>query len=101
MLGQDVVDAAFEDPRTAPVSDACRAMLLFLETMTQRPAELGAADAEALRAAGVTRAMADDAVMVGFVFNMIVRVADALDFDIPTPEQFAVQAKFLLKRGYA
>lgn len=42
----------------------------------------------------------EDAIHVCALFNIIDRVADALGFDIPTPEGFAQGADNLLKRGY-
>jgi hypothetical protein len=35
------------------------------------------------------------------VFNVITRYADALDFTIPSNNEFNAAAKMLLKRGYA
>ena len=76
-------------------------MLGFPEVMTKEPATLGPEHANALREAGVTHEAADDAVMIAFVFNLIVRVADSLDFEVPSEEAFRKQARFLLKGGYA
>ena len=61
---------------------------------------LSPADAKALKVAGVTREAAEDALFVAFCFNQIVRVADALDWEIPPPEGFVASAKRLLKFGY-
>ncbi len=38
--------------------------------------------------------------VVVYVFNMIDRIADALDFEVPSRETFARRAGFLLERGY-
>ncbi len=54
-----------------------KAMLAFLEKMTLRPDELGPADAEAVRAAGVSDAALENAVHVCAAFNMIARLGDA------------------------
>ncbi|OJU40630.1 MAG: hypothetical protein BGN97_01240 [Microbacterium sp. 69-10] len=37
---------------------------------------------------------------VGAVFNIITRNANALDFEIPSPGDFARAATMLLRRGY-
>lgn len=37
---------------------------------------------------------------MAFCFNQIVRIADALDWEISSPEGFAAGAKSLLKFGY-
>lgn len=55
---------------------------------------------EQVRAAGVSEAALDDAITVCFIFNLITRVADALGFAVPSPEDFSRQANMLLKRGY-
>ena len=88
------------DWRTAPLSPQLRATLGFLETMTLRPGELGPADAEAVRAAGVSDQALEDAIHVCALFNMIVRLADSLGWDVPSPEAFAARAETMLATGY-
>jgi alkylhydroperoxidase family enzyme len=100
-MGQQAVDAALADYRTAPISEQAKAALELLETMTLRPDELGARDIARARAAGLTRQAALEAFQVGFCFNIITRVADGLGFAMQTPAQFAIDARRLLKRGYA
>ncbi len=100
-LGPDVVDAALGDYQTAPLSDALRAALAFIEKMTRTPDDVGPDDARAAIAAGVSRNQLLDAAAVAAVFNIITRYANALDFAIPSPRDFAKAAKMLLKRGYA
>ena len=92
--------AVLADYRTAPVSGEVKAMCGYLEKLTLSPDALGAADAKALKAAGVSKEAAEDALFVAFCFNQIVRIADALDWEIPPPEGFAASAKSLLKFGY-
>jgi alkylhydroperoxidase family enzyme len=100
VLGQEVVDAALKDYRTAPIPERTRAAMELLEKMTLRPEELGAADIARARAAGVTRQAALEAFQVGYCFNTITRVADGLGFSMQTPAEFAADARMLLKRGY-
>jgi alkylhydroperoxidase family enzyme len=88
------------DWRTAPVSPQLRATLGFLETMTLRPDALGPEDADAVRAAGVSEAALEDAIVVCALFNMIVRLADSLGWDVPSPEAFAARAETMLATGY-
>jgi len=64
------------DWRTAPIGDELRATLGFLEKLTLRPDELRAEDAEAVLAAGVQEDALIDAIHVGALFTMIVRLAD-------------------------
>jgi hypothetical protein len=69
--------------------------------MTLRPDELEPADAEAARTAGVSDEALRDAVAVCALFNMIVRMADSLGWDLPSPERFATRAPAMLEGGYA
>lgn len=96
-----MVQAVYRDWRTAPVDAKLRAMLGFLEAMTLRPRQLTADDAAPARAAGISEAALIDAVHVGALFNMIVRLADALDFDVPAYESQLARAEGMLGRGYA
>ncbi len=88
------------DWRTAPLSPQLLATLGFLETMTLRPGELGPADVEAVRAAGVSDDALEDAIHVCALFNMIVRMADSLGWDVPPVEAFAARAGTMLATGY-
>ena len=96
----ETVDACLSDYRSAPIPEPLRAALVFLETMTLRPAQLGPADAAAAMAAGVTREQLADAAAIGALFNIITRYSDALGFAIPSDAEFGKAARMLLKRGY-
>jgi hypothetical protein len=41
-----------------------------------------------------------DALMVGYAFNVITRLADTFEFTIPDQRGFDVSAKRLLAKGY-
>jgi alkylhydroperoxidase family enzyme len=77
------------------------ATLVFLEKMTLRPDELMPADTAAARAAGVSDAALRDAATVCALFSMIVRLADSLGWDVPSPERLAGRAPAMLEGGYA
>ena len=94
-------DAIVADWRTAPVRPELAATLVFLEKLTLRPDELEAADAEAARAAGVSDQALRDAATVCGLFSMIVRLADSLGWDVPSPERLAARAPAMLDGGYA
>ena len=63
-----------------------KATLVFLEKLTLRPDELTAADADEVRAAGVSDQALRDAATVCALFNMIVRLADSFAWDVPAWE---------------
>jgi uncharacterized peroxidase-related enzyme len=100
VLSDALVSAVLDDWRTAPISEQLRVTLGFLERLTLSPAEVKPADVAPLRAAGVSDRAIEDAIQVCALFNLIDRVADALDFEVPSPESFAQSAEMLLKRGY-
>ena len=89
------------DWRTAPVDDRLRATLGFIEKLTLRPAELTTADAAAVLDAGVSREALVDAIHVAALFNMIVRLADSLGWDVPEFDEFHARADRMLAGGYA
>jgi uncharacterized peroxidase-related enzyme len=89
------------DWRTAPIDEKLRAMLGFVEKLTLRPDELTRADADAVRAAGVSDDALVDAIHVAALFNMIVRLADSLGWDVPPFEAFSERAQGMLESGYA
>ncbi len=85
---------------TVAISEPLRATLAFLRKVTREHASITPHDVSALYASGVTRAQIEDALAVGFAFNVITRLADAFRFDIPPQASFDTSAKMLLKRGY-
>lgn len=89
-----------KDWRTAPINAGLRATLAFLEKLTLTPSTVTSADVASVRAAGVAHQALEDAIQVCAVFNVIDRVADALQFTVLSPEMFARGADMLLKRGY-
>lgn len=99
-MGDEKLQAVLDDYRTAPIDERLRATLGFLEKMTLTPDALTKEDGERVRATGVSDEMLEDAVQVCVAFNMIVRVADALEFHVPPREKFAEDAKMLLRFGY-
>lgn len=100
-MDNEVADACLADYHAAPISDPLRATLAVLETMTLRPTQLRATQAQAAMAAGVTRQQLTDAAAIAALFNIITRYANALDFAIPTDAEFEKAAGMMLKRGYA
>jgi alkylhydroperoxidase family enzyme len=100
-LDQATVTAVLEDWRTAPVSDRLRAALQFLEAMTLRPTDVTPQLIRELKAAGLNDRAIREAAYVGFLFNTLDRLADALDFTEPTEAEARAISGLLLRFGYA
>ena len=86
------------DWQTAPIDGKLRAMLGFLDTMVRQPDALGPADAARVFEAGVSPAAVRDAAYVCALFCTITRLADALDWDVPS--DFASSRRSLVRFGY-
>ncbi len=93
------VQAVLTDVKTAPIDDKLRATLRMLGKLTKEHA-VSADDMRALLALGVTKSQIEDALAVGFAFNVTARLAEAFGFTMATPQAFASGAKYLLARGY-
>jgi alkylhydroperoxidase family enzyme len=94
------VAAILADHRTAPIEPALRATLELLRKVTLAPADVTAADVDAVRDEGVSDDAIEDALAVCFGFNLIDRIADALGFDCPPAEVHAAYAGRFLAEGY-
>lgn len=99
-MGQELVKAVFEDPRSAPIDERLRAMLVFLEKMTLTPEALSADDGALLQRAGISRAAAEDAILIGYSFNLIDRLADTFSFQVMSPQALATIVPGFLLRPY-
>lgn len=85
LAAEAYVAAVKADWRKAGLPRGDQLLCEYAEKMTRAPAECGAADVAALRAAGFGDRAIHDAVQVIAYFNYINRVADALGTD---PEDF-------------
>ena len=83
------------------MSKRIAATLGFLEKLTLEPDEVTRADAEAVRAAGVSDEALVDVIHICALFSMIVRLADSLGWEIPSFESFFERADAMLASGYA
>ncbi len=73
-----MVDRFAADWRAAGLDAATEAILAFAEKLTRRPADVGAADIDRLRTAGLDDRAVNDAVQVCAYFNYINRIAEGL-----------------------
>ena len=72
----------------------------LLEKVTLNPGDVGPNDIASLHAAGVSDQAIEDALYVCAYFNIIDRIADSLDFEVPSTEFLANRAAMLLEHGY-
>jgi len=94
-----VVDAVLADLESAPIAEPLRATLRMLGALTAK-GTITRDDMTPVLAAGVSRQQIEDALAVCAAFAVIGRLADALGFEVLSPEGFDAGAKYLLKRGY-
>ncbi len=99
-LGEALVQAVFEDWQTAPVSEALRAVLGLVRALTLTPLAVTTAHVAQARALGVSDAQIREAIYICGMFNMIVRLSDALDFVVPDTSAASGYGEAALSRGY-
>jgi alkylhydroperoxidase family enzyme len=99
-MGSDKVQAVLADLASAPIAEPLRATLGFLRRLTREPDKITADDVSALLALGVTRPQVEDALSVGFAFNVLDRLADTFAFHVGPDAVFEAGARHLLARGY-
>lgn len=94
------MDAILHDYRTAPIDQKLRTTLGFLEKLTLWPEEVTTADLIPMRVAGVSDVAIEEAIQVCFLFCLIDKIADALDFTLPTPCSLHWVGRILVRIGY-
>jgi alkylhydroperoxidase family enzyme len=94
------VESVLDDLDRAPIAEPLRATLALLRKVTRAHETVTADDMRALLALGVTRDQIEDALNVGFAFNVITRLADTFNFEVGSPASFDAGARMLLRRGY-
>lgn len=100
MLGDKLTGEILTDWRTAPISEKLRAVLGFIEQLTNAPEHTDAHDVAALRELGITDRAIIDATYICVGFNIINRIADAMDFKVPQSTVFIRGAWFMRRFGY-
>ena len=94
------MQAVLDGLEHAPIAEPLRATLAFLRKVTRDHQAVDAADVRALLSLGITPAQIEDALNVGFAFNVITRLADTFEFEVGSPGSFDAGARHLLGRGY-
>lgn len=100
MLGQKTVDDLLAGLSAEGVSPQVRAVLPLLAKVTTAHASVTADDVRPVLAAGVSPTAVADALNVGYLFNVITRLADSFEFHCGPQAAFDAAATRLLSRGY-
>jgi alkylhydroperoxidase family enzyme len=80
------------------MNEPLRATLALLEKLTLTPSAVGPEDIAPVR--GVSNRAIEDAIVVCALFNIIDRLADAFEVEIPSEEGFARTGARLFAMGY-
>lgn len=94
------MQAVLRDYRTAPISDAERALFAFIEKVNHDSPSVSEADIAALHQAGWTDEAIYDAIMVCALFNFFNRWVDATGVHEMSEESHRASGKRLAARGY-
>ena len=102
MLGdRPLVDAVLADYNTAPITDAEKSLLAYIEKVNAVCWEVEQADIDRLHTAGWTDEAIYDAVTVCGLFNFYNRWIDATGVHAMSMEDHAMSGKRLATRGYS
>ncbi len=101
LLGQPTTAAALDEGGRDSLPPALRATIEFVERLTLDPAAVGVGDVQRAIDAGATAAGLRSAIEVCAAFNVINRIADALDFEVTSERSFAIAARMLTRFGYS
>lgn len=84
-----MVRKILEDWRSAPIPERLRATVGFIDKLTLDPAGVTPEDVAPLREQGLSDQDIQDALLVCSLFQIINRIADALDFAVPESQRHA------------
>lgn len=99
-LGEELVEQILADAQSAPISSKLKSAITFLEKLTLRPTELGPADVQRVRNAGVSDDGIETMLLACYIMGAMNKIADALGFAIPPPEALSRAASIIYKMGY-
>ena len=95
------MEAVLEDYRSAPVSDAERALFAFIEKMNRESTAIDQRDVDVARAAGWTDEALYDAITVCALFNFYNKWIDATGVGDMPAAAYAASGERLATLGYA
>lgn len=97
-IDSSIVEAVMEDWTSAPIDERLRLALGVLQAMTLDTEKLDERLKQAIES-GLPRAAIDDVAAIGFHFNQINRIADAVDFPSNLPNTEAKIGRLLDRAG--
>ena len=100
-ISDELAAAVLEDFERAPIDAKTKAILAVIHKLTVTPDALTRDDVNAARAAGASDLELRDAMYVCFCFNILSRLADALDFPMASRTNQLRTARFLQFMGYS
>jgi len=95
------VEAVLEDYRSAPISDAERALFAFVEKMNRESTQIDRRDVDAVRAAGWTDEALYDAITVCALFKFYNTWIDATGVSDMPAAAYEASGERLATLGYA
>ena len=98
---QALVDAVLEDHRSAPISDAHKALFTLIEKAALFTNEVTAGDIAAVKAAGMSEEAIYDAITVCALFKFFTTWVDASGVADLGAEGYAMSGERLAAHGYA
>ena len=99
-LDQQLIAQVLDDWQTAPITPQLKAALGFLQRLTREPMAVEASDMQALREAGLSEVAIEEAILVGFLFSVINRLADAFGFTLVNQAEYDQLGKRIDQMGY-
>ena len=94
------MDAALENPRTAPIPEREKVLLALVERVNGASYSLRGEEVDAVRAAGWSDEAIYDAISVCALFNFYNRWCDGTGVRPMQPEEYAAAGKRLATFGY-
>lgn len=99
-LGQELVEAVFNDLETAPIADGTRAVLQMIGVLVRDPGGFGPEHVRPALDAGVSRDALEQAIHITNAMCIVNLLADGLGFEVPGLAAFERMAGALLRHGY-
>lgn len=99
-LDPDVLKSILDDLESAPIDGKMIALLKYCRKLTETPARLSPADAQAVKDAGWSEAALEDAVHVTALFNYYNRLMDGHGIAPRSDGALRQRAEFIKQYGY-